>query len=240
METYYIHNFHNSFGDFTINNYKFTKFKKDDPKSFGDLITHKCVIRKQKEKPSVLYDKKTELDDICLLLSFFFGYDIYSSDKTNQCTYTDCRHFTFNTISDCIIETYSGIPYYRAFKKILTIIKKDSWLYKYNNGSHLKLLKEALKQQSRESKYMNFFIIWEHLFYLLNKSWMTENQMKRISAKEKLSFLLVYYDFDYNTEEVSSYVDDQLEVGDGHDIFYSMVTHNIHEPINETRIDILV
>ena len=71
MNTYYIHNFHNSYGDFTINNYKFTKFKKAIPKSFGDLITHKCVIKKQKEKHSALYDKKTELDDICLLLSFF-------------------------------------------------------------------------------------------------------------------------------------------------------------------------
>tara|TARA_B110000211_G_scaffold142283_1_gene162434 strand:- start:140 stop:667 length:528 start_codon:yes stop_codon:yes gene_type:complete len=44
------------------------------------------------------------------------------------------------------------------------------------------------------------------------------------------------YDFDYNTEEVSSYVDDQLEVGDGQDIFDTEVTHNIHEPINETRV----
>lgn len=202
MNTYYIHNFHNSYGDFIINNYKFTKFKKAIPKSYGDFITHKCVIRKQKEKPSVLYDKKTELDDICLLLSLFFGYDIYSSNTTNRSTYTDCRHFPFNSISDCISATYSGISYYRAIKKILSIIKRSAWLSQYNNGSHLKLLKEAMKEQSRESQYMNFFIIWEHLFYLHNNSWMTINQMKRISAKEKLSYLLINYDFNYNKDQI--------------------------------------
>jgi hypothetical protein len=44
------------------------------------------------------------------------------------------------------------------------------------------------------------------------------------------------YDFDYDQEEVSSFIDDYVETGDYHDVFDSEITHNLHEPINETRI----
>ena len=42
------------------------------------------------------------------------------------------------------------------------------------------------------------------------------------------------YDFDHDTEEVSSYIDDSVDTGDYHDIFDTEVTHNEHGPINET------
>lgn len=44
------------------------------------------------------------------------------------------------------------------------------------------------------------------------------------------------YDFDYDQEEVSSFIDDHVETGDYHDVFDTEITHNLHEPINETRI----
>ena len=44
------------------------------------------------------------------------------------------------------------------------------------------------------------------------------------------------YDFEYGAEEVSSFIDDEVETGDSHDVFDTEVTHNLHEPINETRI----
>jgi hypothetical protein len=42
------------------------------------------------------------------------------------------------------------------------------------------------------------------------------------------------YDFGYGTEEVSSYVDDELTVGDYMDVFDREITHNLSKPINET------
>jgi hypothetical protein len=42
------------------------------------------------------------------------------------------------------------------------------------------------------------------------------------------------YDFDHDTEEVSSYIDDNVSIGDYLDVFDSEITHNLHEPINET------
>ena len=44
------------------------------------------------------------------------------------------------------------------------------------------------------------------------------------------------YDFGYGEEEVSSFINDYVETGDSHDVFDSEITHNLHEPINETRI----
>ncbi len=44
------------------------------------------------------------------------------------------------------------------------------------------------------------------------------------------------YDFDYGGEEVTSHINDYINYGDYHDVFDTEVTHNLHEPINETRI----
>lgn len=44
------------------------------------------------------------------------------------------------------------------------------------------------------------------------------------------------HDFEYESEEVSNCIDDQLEVGEGQDIFDTEVTHNINKAINETRV----
>ena len=44
------------------------------------------------------------------------------------------------------------------------------------------------------------------------------------------------YDFTYGEEEVSSYIDDHVANGDYHDVFDTEITHNLHKPINETRV----
>jgi len=167
------------------------------------VVTHDCYYSKEKENPSVLYKNKTELDDICLLLSLYFGYDIYYTILISErIIFSDCRNFWFSTIPDCIRLTYPNIPFNRAIKKILLVINNTTWLSKYNRGSHLKLLKEALKEQSRESRYINCFIIWEHLYYLHNKDKIDANPKKRYSGKEKLSYLLIYYNFNYNQKQI--------------------------------------
>jgi len=191
-----------------LNNYHFKKCKKPIETSFGDVVTHDCYYSKEKENPSVLYKNKTELDDICLLLSLYFGYDIYYTILISErIIFSDCRNFWFSTIPDCIRLTYPNIPFNRAIKKILLVINNTTWLSKYNRGSHLKLLKEALKEQSRESRYINCFIIWEHLYYLHNKDKIDANPKKRYSGKEKLSYLLIYYNFNYNQKQIKKLQD---------------------------------
>jgi hypothetical protein len=55
-----------------------------------------------------------------------------------------------------------------------------------------------------------------------------------IAANDSDAAEAMEYDFGYGTEEVSSYVDDELTVGDYMDVFDSEITHNLSKPINET------
>lgn len=57
-----------------------------------------------------------------------------------------------------------------------------------------------------------------------------------IAANDEDAHEAMDYDFDYGEEEVSSFIDDYVETGDSHDVFDTEITHNLHEPINETRI----
>jgi len=57
-----------------------------------------------------------------------------------------------------------------------------------------------------------------------------------IAANDEDAHEAMDYDFDYGEEEVSSFINDYVETGDSHDVFDSEITHNLHEPINETRI----
>lgn len=44
-----------------------------------------------------------------------------------------------------------------------------------------------------ESSYTQCWTIWEHLFSILNNSWLSDDQIQKISAAEKISFILVRY-----------------------------------------------
>lgn len=60
---------------------------------------------------------------------------------------------------------------------------------------------EAEKTQTLESAFILHWIILEHLFVLHNINWLSEDQMRKISSTEKLSFLLVEYDLKSNVSK---------------------------------------
>ena len=55
-----------------------------------------------------------------------------------------------------------------------------------------------------------------------------------IAANDSDAAEAMEYDFDHNTEEVSSYIDDNVSIGDYMDVFDSEITRNLNKPINET------
>lgn len=60
---------------------------------------------------------------------------------------------------------------------------------------------EAEKIQTLESAFILHWIILEHLFLIHNISWLSKDQMRKISSVEKLSFLLVEYDLKSNVSK---------------------------------------
>lgn len=71
-----------------------------------------------------------------------------------------------------------------------------------------------------------FVFLKKNAYYSIDHNVIAANDSDAAEAME--------YDFDYGTEEVSSYVDDELSVGDYMDVFDSEITHNLSKPINET------
>ncbi len=203
---YFIHNLylHNRIMEkqFAIENYQFIKLKsyKQFDSPFFDIITYKVKYKSNnKEKSSCLYpDKnKTILDDICLILSLISSYDVQYSDSISKTlTQIDPRKFNLDSLNLSILFYYKQSSYSKILRQILKTIRSNEWLVKYNNGTPLLLMKEAMKKQNRESQFLNCWIVWEHLFYLLNKNWISEKTLKhKISAKDKISFILTHFGF---------------------------------------------
>ncbi len=191
---------------FVIENYQFIKLKSDKQfdSPFFDVITYKAKYKSStKEKSSCLYTDKNKivLDDICLILSLMTSYDVqYSNSISTTLTQIDPRKFNLDSLNLSILYFYKTNNYSKIIKNILKTIRKDDWLNKYNNGSPLLLMKEAMKKQNRESQFLNCWIVWEHLFYLLNKNWISEETLKhKITAKDKISFILTHFGFKDNT-----------------------------------------
>ena len=123
------------------------------------------------------------------------NYDIQYTDSISKTlTQIDPRKFNLDSLSSSFLISFQNNNFTEKLQIVLAIIQNDKWLKKYNNGSHLLLMKEAMKKQSRESQFLNCWIIWEHLFYLLNKNWISEETLKhKISSHDKISYLLTQF-----------------------------------------------
>jgi hypothetical protein len=51
----------------------------------------------------------------------------------------------------------------------------------------------AFRRQPLESSFVQCWTIWEHLFAILNRNWLSKKQIHRLPAAEKIAFLLVEY-----------------------------------------------
>ncbi len=140
---------------------------------------------------------------IYLILSLFTSNDVFYTEKESiNKLFADPRPFSFSILSNSL-NTYfvrkNGNLIVEGFEeeinKIKKLIRNKNWLTKYNNGVYLLMMKEAMKKQSRESMFLNCWIIWEHLFFILNKKYFSNETLKNISARDKINFLLTKFIF---------------------------------------------
>ncbi len=55
------------------------------------------------------------------------------------------------------------------------------------------LAKAAFQLQLLEASFVQCWTIWEHLFSVLNRTWLSSKEIVRISSTEKISFILTQY-----------------------------------------------
>jgi hypothetical protein len=157
------------------------------------------------EKPSVLAwsDNASALYDILLLLSIFTGRNVFlKPEEETGLSFADPRQYYGGGILRASIPYSakigrSGEEYDEGFElvvnKIYDRIRSPNWIKTYSKGNLLLLARSSFLPQRIESSFIASWIIWEHIFTILNEPWLSENQNRRISAIEKISFLLVHF-----------------------------------------------
>lgn len=163
-------------------------------------------------------NKSSALQDILLLLSMFTGRNVFTvgseyNDK-DFCIIADPRVYPWGGIlraslpyvtSDC--EDEDGFHYNIGFsisiEKIYSLIGSENWRNKYNNGYFLLLANNAFKERNLEAAFIQCWTIWEHLFSLHNRKWLSKKQIINMSSLEKISYLLVKYDLQNNINDIS-------------------------------------
>jgi len=160
-----------------------------------------------KEKKAVLPWAKNNaaaLDDILLLLSIFTGRDVFLDEPLDKpyAIIADPRQYQWGGSLRCSVpykakKINRHLSYNMGFEeglnKIYSLIRTEQWLKKYQNGYFLLLLKHAEKTQILETAFVLHWTILEHLFTLHNRKWLSDEQIRKLSSVEKISFLLVEY-----------------------------------------------
>ena len=162
----------------------------------------------------------TALIDLLLLLSIFTGRDVFTlklpnDDAKNDNDFgvivADPRIYKWGGILRCSIPYKKqpiepdpfgyDIGFEEGINKIYDLIISDDWQYKYQRGYFLFLARMAFRCQPLESSFIQCWTIWEHLFAVLNRNWMSMEQIRRMSSVEKISFILVNFTL---TAEISN------------------------------------
>jgi len=148
----------------------------------------------------------TALDDILLLLSFFTGRDVFTTYNEDWYVFTDPRCYMWeDNLRRYLDQNYASYDKLRlqyGVESVYSVIKTQEWREQYSNGIFLIWLREALRGSMAESKYIFCWIIWEHIFMLLEKredfKEITNNLKMRMGKEKyakKITPLLVYYEF---------------------------------------------
>ncbi len=159
----------------------------------------------------------TALNDILLLLSLFTGRDVFAIDENTVdigVIIADPREYQWGGALRCSIPYKKqplaelmplgyDIGFEEGLNQIYSLIRTEEWQKKYEGGYFLFLANQAFRRQSLESAFSQCWTIWEHLFAVHNRRWLSRNQIHQLEAVEKISFIMTEYALKGEIDEVS-------------------------------------
>ena len=90
--------------------------------------------------------------------------------------------------------TQVNISFEKNLNKILDLISTQEWQDKYTKGIFLFNYRQIIQpRMAIETAFILSWSIWEHLFTLGNKKWMTSKTIETISGYEKISYIVSEY-----------------------------------------------
>lgn len=169
----------------------------------GHAITATVEIPPTEEKAVLPWENKSAkaLQDILLLLSIFTERDVFYVTGDGVII-ADPRVHPLGGVLRCSIpykkrqlDQYHSfdIGFEEGMNKVYDLLRSEDWLRKYDNGHFLIVLNQAFKKQSIETSFILCWSVWEQLFALHNRLWLSEDQIRNMPAKEKIAFILVQY-----------------------------------------------
>lgn len=170
-------------------------------------ITAVVDIPSTEKKPVIDWQNKsaTALDDILLLFSIFTLRDVFAvntpvHDGEGAIT-ADPREYFFGLRTAIQYEAAKGeygekynIGFQKGIEGVCSRMRAPEWQRTYGKGRFLPLFRAACKRQILETSFTTCWAIWEILFTLHNQAWLSEEQILRLPAAEKISFVLTRYE----------------------------------------------
>lgn len=172
----------------------------------------------EKEQKAVLAwadRSNTALTDILLLLSIFTRRDVFALDSaiddgTGKVIIADPRVYPSGGVLGASIP-YKGqlidpsdplsdynIGFEKCLNQIYELIRTEEWENRYKLGYFLFLAQQAFRSRSPDIAFTLCWVIWEHLFAILNRDWLPKDRVRRIHSSDKLAFLFVKYEIKDN------------------------------------------
>lgn len=176
----------------------------------GHAITANVEIPKPEEQAILKWSgsNNSALSDVLLLLSIFTGRDVFVGTAQDEhaegdVILVDPRFYAWGGILRCSIpyreqpiepEPFGyDIGFEEGINQIYDLIRSEEWQQEYQQGYYLFLARMAFRRQPFESSFVQCWTIWEHLFAILNRNWLSSRQIRQLSSTEKIAFLLVRF-----------------------------------------------
>jgi hypothetical protein len=151
------------------------------------------------------HQNPTPLDDILLLLSIFTCRQVFALEpeiEQGAVIVADPRDYFFGLSLRTSIPyepkkldefTEYDIGFEKGINQIYQRIRDNDWLQKFGKGYFLFLFRAACRRQILETSFIVCWSIWEHLFFLHNRKWLSMENIRKLPAKDKIAFLLTEY-----------------------------------------------
>jgi hypothetical protein len=170
--------------------------------NFGANAITAAVLPPAPEPPAMLQwgnPSCTHLDDILLILSLFTMRHVWAD--TGGKPIADHRCYAYGWALEqgiyVVGENERGmrvdVGFEPGINKVLQRIGTLEWQEQYRGGHYLFLANQAFRMQTIETIFTLCWTIWEHLFTLNNDYWLDQRNIRQISSKEKIAFLLHKY-----------------------------------------------
>jgi len=156
------------------------------------------------------------LSDILLLLSIFTCRDVFMAhsavdDGSGKVITADSQVYPWGGTLGCSLPYRAhpiepspasyNIGFEEGLNKVYELVRTEEWQHEYQRGYFLFLAQQAFRNRSPDVAFILCWVIWEHLFAILNRGWLPKNRAKQIHSPEKVAFLLVKYGLKDNIGE---------------------------------------